>query len=123
MSGRPSWTAQAPSDGPGASTPNPSPPTTPRVSDKGEKNDEEIKTSTFSFRGSREKDKEKERDPGHFGDARLKAVLQSEKDIRLSINVLPVQFEKFGDWYFQLEASILSAAPDPEATLLYLEEL
>jgi hypothetical protein len=73
----------------------------------------------FSFRGTGKKE---EKDQGLFADPRLRALL-TEREIRLSFSVLPTQFERFGDWWFQSESAILAAGPDPELTLLYLEEL
>ena len=71
---------------PRASTPGPS----SAREEELEKEKEESPRSHGSLRGSK-----KEKDAGHFSDARLKAVL-TEREIRLTIEVLPVAFENYG---------------------------
>ena len=69
---------------------------------------------TFSPRGTSTKEQD---DFGYFADPRLKAVL-TEREIRITINLVPTQFERFRDWWFQTKSAILAAGPEPDMTLL-----
>ena len=56
------------------------------------------------------------------GNTRLTGV-QIEREIKLSLNNLPLNFEEYGNWRFQTDALILGTGADPELSLLYREEI
>ena len=61
-------------------------------------------------------------DDSSGGNTRLTGV-QIEREIKLSLNNLPLSFEEYGNWRFQTDALILGAGADPELSLMYLEEI
>jgi hypothetical protein len=122
-SSRPPFGIDESSDGPGATTPRggQSPRGGPNTKpDDREEEENRKQDGKFSLRGAKSSQTE---DKGHFGDPRLKTAIMTEKEIRITVNPLPTQFERFPDWWFQTESAILAAGPDPEATLIYLDEL
>ena len=56
------------------------------------------------------------------GNTRLTGV-QIEREIKLTLNDLPLNFEEYGNWRSQTDALILGAGADPELSLMYLEEV